>query len=99
MLCAFQRDADARHQLNLSLLPVRDGNETGWCWRQGPARAVSAGYAIMLSALYVPVFMMLLALVARGMAIEYRHYARRLFDDAGGGSLLASIFRVSSLAL
>jgi cytochrome d ubiquinol oxidase subunit II len=38
MLCAFQRDADARHQLNLSLLPVWDGNETwlvlaaGACW-------------------------------------------------------------------
>lgn len=46
----------------------------------------------MLSALYVPVFMMLLALVARGMAIEYRHYAPRLFDTMlVSGSLLASI--------
>ncbi len=31
MLCAFQRSPKARHIINLSLLPVWDGNETGWC--------------------------------------------------------------------
>lgn len=93
MLCAFQRDADARHQLNLSLLPVWDGNETWLVLAAGGLLGLfPLAYAIMLSALYVPVFMMLLALVARGMAIEYRHYAPRLFDTMlVSGSLLASI--------
>lgn len=92
MLCAFQRDAAARHQLNLSLLPVWDGNETWLVLAAGGLLGLfPLAYAIMLSALYVPVFTMLLALVARGMAIEYRHYAPRLFDVMlVVGSLLAS---------
>lgn len=49
-------------------------------------------YAIILSALYVPVFILVLALVVRGMAIEYRHYAPRLFDTLlVAGSLLATL--------
>lgn len=92
MLCAFQRDAAARHQLNLSLLPVWDGNETWLVLAAGGLLGLfPLAYAIILSALYVPVFTLLLALVARGMAIEYRHYAPRLFDAMlVVGSLLAS---------
>jgi cytochrome d ubiquinol oxidase subunit II len=49
-------------------------------------------YGIILSALYIPVFVMVLALVMRGMAIEYRHYASRLFDlMLVAGSLLAAL--------
>ena len=40
----------------------------------------------------MPVFILVLALVVRGMAIEYRHYAPRLFDTLlVAGSLLATL--------
>jgi cytochrome d ubiquinol oxidase subunit II len=93
ILCIFQRDASAHHQLHLSLLPVWDGNETWLVLAAGGLLGLfPLAYAIILSALYVPVFAMLLALVARGMAIEYRHYAPRIFDPMlVGGSLLASL--------
>lgn len=93
MLCAFQRSPEARHIINLSLLPVWDGNETWLVLTVGALLGLfPLAYGIVLSALYVPVFMMLLALVVRGMAIEYRHYAPRLFDTLlVVGSLLAAL--------
>jgi cytochrome d ubiquinol oxidase subunit II len=93
MLCGLQRDAASRKTINLSLLPVWDGNETWLVLAAGGLFGLfPLAYAIILSALYVPVFVMLLALVVRGMAIEYRHHAPRLFDAMlVGGSLLASL--------
>ncbi|WP_333849642.1 cytochrome d ubiquinol oxidase subunit II [Leclercia sp.] len=93
MLCAFQPDEDARHKINLSLLPIWDGNETWLVLAAGSLFGLfPLAYAIILSALYVPVFTLVLALVVRGMAIEYRHYAPRLFDTLlVTGSLLATL--------
>lgn len=93
MLCAFQRSPKARHIINLSLLPVWDGNETWLVLTVGALLGLfPLAYGIVLSALYVPVFMMLLALVVRGMAIEYRHYAPSLFDTLlVVGSLLTAL--------
>ncbi len=93
ILFGFQHDKNARHSINLSLLPVWDGNETWLVLAAGGLFGLfPLAYAIILSALYVPVFAMLLALVVRGMAIEYRHYAPRIFDPMlVAGSLLASL--------
>ncbi|MFO3904875.1 cytochrome d ubiquinol oxidase subunit II [Enterobacter hormaechei] len=93
MLCAFQRDEDSRHKINLSLLPIWDGNETWLVLAAGSLFGLfPLAYAIILSALYVPVFILVLSLVVRGMAIEYRHYAPRLFDTLlVTGSLLATL--------
>lgn len=93
MLCVFQRDEDSRHKINLSLLPIWDGNETWLVLAAGSLFGLfPLAYAIILSALYVPVFTLVLALVVRGMAIEYRHYAPRLFDRLlVTGSLLATL--------
>ncbi|MDZ7320530.1 cytochrome d ubiquinol oxidase subunit II [Kosakonia sacchari] len=93
ILCAFQRSPQSRHVLNLSLLPVWDGNETWLVLTAGGLLGLfPLAYGIILSALYIPVFVMLLALVMRGMAIEYRHYAPRLFDlMLVAGSLLAAL--------
>ncbi len=93
MLCAFQREETSRHKINLSLLPIWDGNETWLVLAAGSLFGLfPLAYAIILSALYVPVFTLVLALVVRGMAIEYRHYAPRLFDTLlVTGSLLATL--------
>lgn len=93
MLCAFQRDEDSRHKINLSLLPIWDGNETWLVLAAGSLFGLfPMAYAIILSALYVPVFTLVLALMLRGMAIEYRHCAPRLFDTLLiVGSLLATL--------
>lgn len=93
MLCAFQRDEASRHKIVLSLLPIWDGNETWLVLAAGSLFGLfPVAYAIILSALYVPVFTLVLALVVRGMAIEYRHYAPHLFDRLLiVGSLLATL--------
>lgn len=93
ILCALQRDKEERHMINISLLPVWDGNETWLVLAAGGLLGLfPLAYAILLSALYIPLFMMLLALVVRGMAIEYRHHAPTLFDTLlVAGSLLAAL--------
>lgn len=93
ILCAFQRDEASRHKITISLLPIWDGNETWLVLAAGSLFGLfPLAYAIILSALYVPVFILVLALVVRGMAIEYRHYAPRLFDTLlVAGSLLATL--------
>lgn len=96
MLYAFHRREADRHVMTLTLLPVWDGNETWLVLGAGGMLALfPAAYSIFFSALYVPAFAMLLALVLRGMAIEYRDHARlarrRLLDRMlMGGSALAA---------
>jgi len=93
ILCGFQRSAQDRHIINLSLLPVWDGNETWLVLAAGGLLGLfPLAYAIVLSALYLPLFILLLALIMRGMAIEYRHHAPRLFDAMlVSGSLLSAL--------
>ena len=77
MLYAVHRREEDRHIMTLSLLPVWDGNETWLVLGGGGLLAMfPAAYGIFFSALYLPAFTMLLALVLRGMAIEYRDHAR-----------------------
>nr|WP_255556859.1 cytochrome d ubiquinol oxidase subunit II [Sodalis sp. dw_96] len=96
MLYAFHRREEDRHVMTLTLLPVWDGNETWLVLAGGGMLALfPAAYSIFFSALYVPAFAMLLALVLRGMSIEYRDHARlerrRLLDTMlMGGSAVAA---------
>jgi cytochrome d ubiquinol oxidase subunit II len=78
-----------------SIAPVWDGNET-WLVMGGGGllAAFPLAYGLIFSALYAPIIAMLLALVFRGVAFEFRWRdpAHRGFWDLAftGGSLLAA---------
>jgi cytochrome d ubiquinol oxidase subunit II len=78
-----------------AISPVWDGNET-WLVVTGTVLfgAFPAAYAALLSAFYLPLVLMLCALILRGVAFEFRYKSIgfRWFWDLGfaGGSLLAT---------
>jgi cytochrome d ubiquinol oxidase subunit II len=79
-----------------SIAPVWDGNETWLVLGGGGLFAVfPLAYAVVLPALYMPITLMLLALVFRGVAFEFRHRTvrgRRFWDGAfAGGSIVAAL--------
>ena len=84
-----------RDQAMNAIAPVWDGNET-WLVLGGGGllAAFPLAYAIILPALYAPLVAMLLALIFRGVAFEYRWRdpGHRRFWDAGFflGSLVAT---------
>src|SRR6201996_4553485 len=73
MLFPFAKDDKERDQMMASIAPFWDGNET-WLVMGGVGLLVAfpPAYAIILPALYLPVIVMLLALVFRGVAFEFR---------------------------
>ncbi|GAA4027201.1 cytochrome d ubiquinol oxidase subunit II [Actimicrobium antarcticum] len=79
-----------------SIAPLWDGNET-WLVLGGGGllAAFPLAYGLILSALYAPIIAMLLALIFRGVAFEFRWRdpAHRAFWDAAftGGSFLAAL--------
>jgi cytochrome d ubiquinol oxidase subunit II len=79
-----------------SIAPVWDGNET-WLVLGGGGllAAFPLAYGVILSALYAPIIAMLLALVFRGVAFEFRWRDpahRRTWDIAfTGGSFVAAM--------
>jgi cytochrome d ubiquinol oxidase subunit II len=84
-----------RDQAMNAIAPVWDGNET-WLVMGGGGllAAFPLAYAIILPALYAPLIAMLLGLIFRGVAFEFRwrHAGHRRWWDAGffGGSLIAT---------
>ncbi len=64
---------DQRDRMMNSVAPVWDGNET-WLILGGAGlfAVFPLAYAIIMPALYIPIFTMLLALVFRGVAFEFR---------------------------
>ena len=83
-----------RDQAMNSVAPVWDGNET-WLVLGGGGlmAAFPLAYSVVMSALYAPLIAMLLALVFRGVAFEFRWRASRksVWDWAfAGGSVLAT---------
>ena len=73
--------AESEAQLDLMMntaAPIWDGNET-WLVLGGAGllAAFPKAYAILLSTLYLPVLMMLAALVLRGVSFEFRFKATR----------------------
>ena len=90
----YPREAD-RDQMMNSVAPFWDGNET-WLVLGGVWLLVAfpLAYSILTPALYVPIIAMLLALVFRGVAFEFRWVAKphhRKWDVAfAAGSTVAS---------
>ncbi|MBX5462087.1 MAG: cytochrome d ubiquinol oxidase subunit II [Steroidobacteraceae bacterium] len=89
----FPRESDRDRMMN-SVAPFWDGNET-WLVLGGNGLFVAfpLAYAIIMPALYVPLITMLLALVFRGVAFEFRWVAKphhRKWDIAfAAGSIVA----------
>jgi cytochrome d ubiquinol oxidase subunit II len=82
MLYGFEPDLQSRNMVMNSIAPIWDGNET-WLVLGGLAllAAFPLAFAIIIPALYFPILVMLLALVFRGVAFEFR------FRDAEHKSL------------
>jgi cytochrome d ubiquinol oxidase subunit II len=96
ILFPFAAQDRERDQMVSSIAPFWDGNET-WLVLGGGGLLVAfpRAYAVIMSALYVPVILMLLALVFRGVAFEFRHVAvssKRYWNVAFmGGSAVAAL--------
>ncbi|MEM6161790.1 cytochrome d ubiquinol oxidase subunit II [Erwinia sp. P6884] len=99
MLFAWFPEGRDRYHLSATILPVWDANETWLVLMAGGLLALfPAAYAQLLTGLYLPLFAMLLALVARAVALEYRSQAstrmqRRLDVLFIIGSVLASFLQ------
>ncbi|MCA6112465.1 cytochrome d ubiquinol oxidase subunit II [Bradyrhizobium cenepequi] len=91
----FPRKADRDIIMN-SVAPVWDGNET-WLVLGGGGlmAAFPLAYAVLMPALYTPVIAMLVGLIFRGVAFEFRWRTQRVrnrWDGAFfGGSLVAAL--------
>jgi cytochrome d ubiquinol oxidase subunit II len=94
ILFAFASEPNRRKMLS-AISPVWDGNET-WLVVTGTVLfgAFPAAYAALLSAFYLPLVVMLCALILRGVAFEFRYKSIgfRWFWDLGfaGGSFIAT---------
>jgi cytochrome bd ubiquinol oxidase subunit II len=73
ILYGFAPDREARNLLMNSIAPVWDGNET-WLILGGVGllAAFPLAFAIIIPAVYFPILVMLLALIFRGVAFEFR---------------------------
>ncbi len=99
ILFPFVKSEGERDVMMNTVAPVWDGNET-WLVLGGAALfgAFPLAYAVVLSALYLPLIFMLLGLIFRGVAFEFRFKAkaakRHIWDKAFiGGSLTATFFQ------
>ena len=95
ILFPLVKGKEHRDQMMNSVAPVWDGNETWLVLGGGGLLAVfPLAYAIIMPALYIPIFTMLLALVFRGVAFEFRWKLigeKNIWDIAfAGGSTLAA---------
>ncbi|MGD0149774.1 MAG: cytochrome d ubiquinol oxidase subunit II [Xanthobacteraceae bacterium] len=95
MLYNFAPDRDARALVMNSIAPIWDGNETWLILGSiGLLAAFPVAFAIIIPAVYFPILLMLLALIFRGLAFEfrYRDAEHRTFWDHGfaAGSALAA---------
>ncbi len=77
ILFPFAKDSHERDQMQAAIAPVWDGNET-WLVLGGGGlfAAFPKAYAALMPALYLPIILMLLALIFRGVAFEFRHHGR-----------------------
>src|SRR5690242_2700143 len=97
ILFPLARDPKHRDAMMESIAPIWDGNET-WLVLGGGGllAAFPLAYSILMPAFYIPILLMLLALILRGVAFEFRLRGRRrgkAFWTAAftAGSLTATI--------
>jgi cytochrome d ubiquinol oxidase subunit II len=78
ILFGTTRDEDFRRTMMDSIAPVWDGNET---WLIFVGASLYGGfplvYSILLPAFYLPVTLLLIALILRGVAFEFRYKTQR----------------------
>ncbi|MGA9341410.1 MAG: cytochrome d ubiquinol oxidase subunit II [Rhodanobacteraceae bacterium] len=95
ILAPFADDAEQQELMMNTAAPIWDGNET-WLVMGGASlmAAFPKAYALILSSLYLPVLALLIALIFRGVAFEFRFRAgrtRRIWAIAFNlGSLIAA---------
>ena len=78
ILFPFFPETQDRNVMTNSVAPVWDGNETWLVLGGGGLMAVfPLAYATVLPALYVPIILMLLGLIFRGVAFEFRFRTKR----------------------
>ncbi|OLS64713.1 cytochrome d ubiquinol oxidase subunit II [Pseudomonas putida] len=99
ILFPFVKGEQDRDVMMNTVAPVWDGNET-WLVLGGAGLfgAFPLAYSVVLSALYLPLMLMLIGLIFRGVAFEFRFKAkadkRHLWDKAFiWGSLTATFFQ------
>ncbi|WP_252088365.1 cytochrome d ubiquinol oxidase subunit II [Pseudomonas sp. MWU13-3659] len=99
MLFPFVKGERDRDVMMNTVAPVWDGNET-WLVLGGAALfgAFPLAYSVVLEALYLPLILMLVGLIFRGVAFEFRFKARaskrHIWDKAFiWGSLVATFFQ------
>jgi cytochrome bd ubiquinol oxidase subunit II len=83
ILSGTTKDESLRDRMLEAISPFWDGNET-WLVAIGTSlfAAFPMVYAVFLSAFYIPVLLLLLGLIFRGVAFEFRYQdrARKLWD-------------------
>lgn len=78
ILFPLARSAAERDAMMAAIAPYWDGNETWLVLGGGGMMAAFPGaYAALMPALYLPIILMLLALILRGVAFEFRARGRR----------------------
>ena len=99
ILFPFAPSDKCRNRMMNSIAPFWDGNET-WLVLGGGGLFVAfpVAYAILMPALYLPIILMLMGLIFRGVAFEFRFKAaekdRKIWDVAfHSGSLLAAFMQ------
>jgi cytochrome bd ubiquinol oxidase subunit II len=98
ILFGLTRSEAKRRAMLSAVAPVWDGNET-WLVVSGVVlwSAFPVVYATVLSAFYLPLIFMLLGLILRGVAFEFRYKTQRLrwiWDlSFAGGSLVAAFMQ------
>ena len=93
VLAPFARDAQDLDLMMNTAAPIWDGNET-WLVLGGAGllAAFPVAYSVALSGLYLPVLLMLIALIFRGVAFEFRFKATRAKRFWGGAFAAGSTF-------
>lgn len=99
ILYPFFKDKEDRDVIMNTVAPVWDGNET-WLVLGGAGllAAFPLAYSVILSGLYLPLIFMLIGLIFRGVAFEFRFKAleheRHFWDKAFiAGSIAATFFQ------
>jgi cytochrome d ubiquinol oxidase subunit II len=99
ILFPFSPTDECRDKMMNSIAPFWDGNET-WLVMGGGGlfAAFPLAYSVLLPALYVPVLLMLIALIFRGVSFEFRFKSsgkmRRFWDlSFHFGSLFATLLQ------
>jgi cytochrome bd ubiquinol oxidase subunit II len=78
ILSPFAPDDASRDTMMDSVAPIWDGNET-WLVLGGLAllAAFPLAFAVIMPAVYFPILFMLIGLIFRGVAFEFRHMSKR----------------------